>query len=236
MRVAIYFTPAEDHPLTRAAAGWLGRDAFSGRRFAFEPAGGFGASEVMALTEAPRRYGFHATLKPPFWLAAGRTLEELAAATADFCRGMEPITVEAPRIAALGDFFAIVPGGDSGHLRNFAAEVVQHFDRFRAPPSAEEIERRRVDRLTAPQQAYLKRWGYPYVFDEFRFHMTLTGEVPEADAATAAAVLESRFAECLAEPLVVDSLALFVEPSPPGEFVIHRRVAFNTVREQAGAA
>src|SRR5438445_432365 len=33
--------------------------------------------------------------------------------------------------------------------------------------------------LSARQAELLARWGYPYVHDEFRFHMTLTGPIAD---------------------------------------------------------
>ena len=33
--------------------------------------------------------------------------------------------------------------------------------------------------LTSRQQTYLDLWGYPYVLEEFRFHMTLTDTLPK---------------------------------------------------------
>ena len=48
---------------------------------------------------------------------------------------------------------------------------------FARPPGAAELERRRKAGLSAAQEKMLLRWGYPYVLDEFRFHLTLTGRL-----------------------------------------------------------
>jgi hypothetical protein len=63
-RYAIYYSPNADTLFHRLASEWLGRDAWSGDAQR-QPA----IADIPALTEEPRRYGFHATLKAPFHLA-----------------------------------------------------------------------------------------------------------------------------------------------------------------------
>ncbi len=74
--------------------------------------------------------------------------------------------------------------------------------------------------MTERQRNYLAVWGYPYVFEEFRFHMTLTGPVPESRQDEIATLLTARFAPFIGRPLSVDRLCLFIEPSPPGDFTV----------------
>lgn len=236
MRAAIFFTPPPDHPLTAAAAGWLGRDAWSDAELPQDSVRGFGMGEIRDLTAFPRRYGFHATLKPPFRLVGGRMIEELDRALETFSRGLVPIRIRALRIERIGNFFALTPSAPIEALDTLAADVVQYFDPFRAPPSAEEIERRRPEHLTASQREHLRRWGYPYVFRDFRFHMTLTGEVPEPHWHRMGWVLEERFGPLIKEPLVIDSLSLFVEPAPPGDFVVRLTAAMSRSPQPVGVA
>lgn len=224
MRVAVFFTPPPEHPLTRAAALWLGRDAFSGETFPPPADGGMPAEEIAALTAEPRRYGFHATLKPPFRLADGCRLEDVDAALETAAASLSQVDLGRPAIAEIGSFFAMTPATESNAIGELAAEIVRRFDVFRAPPTAEEIARRRPERLSQRQRDYLMQWGYPYVLDDFRFHMTLTGPVAERRRAAVRRILEDRFRPLVA-PVVVDSLALFVEPSPPGDFIVRKRVA-----------
>src|SRR5262249_54746601 len=54
---------------------------------------------------------------------------------------------------------------------------VTAFDNFRSPVTPEERRRRLGAGLTNRQIENLDRWGYPYVLEDFRFHMTLTGPV-----------------------------------------------------------
>ena len=220
MRAAVYFAPPADHPLSRLAAAWLGRDAWTGARLDRGPVSEFDEATLDALTAEPRRYGFHATLKPPFRLAEGHRLSALRAALHGCCRYSPPVTIAALRLDQIGPFFALVPEGDPGRLNGLSELVISVLDPFRAPPTPEEVARRRPERLTARQLKHLTRWGYPYVFDEFRFHMTLTGPVPEEHAELMEATLHDRFASFIGQPLAVDRLCLFIELDPPGDFVV----------------
>jgi putative phosphonate metabolism protein len=221
MRAALYYAPPPDHPLSRCAARWLGRDAWSGADLAWGACDGFDPDALDTLTAEPRRYGFHATLKPPFRLAEGCSFDGLRSSLATFGGDRRAVVIPELALERIGAFFALTPGGgDPADLQALAADAVRAFDAFRAPPTAGEIERRRPERLTLRQRENLAAWGYPYVFDEFRFHMTLTGPVPEAQCAAMDAVLRARFADFIGRPLVVDTLCLFVEPVSPGDFVV----------------
>ena len=220
VRVAVFFTPPAHHPLTATAANWLMRDAFSGESFAAMAGDGFDAEALTVLTAEPRRYGFHATMKPPFRLAGGTSLADAETLLAEFCREALPCSLPMPRIATLGPFFALVPGAPAGEVDDLAARVVKAFDPLRAPPDAAELERRRRSGLTPSQEANLSAWGYPYVLNEFRFHMTLTGPVPIEQQPAMAELLRRRF-EPLPQTLAIESLALFVEDEPGHSFRVH---------------
>jgi hypothetical protein len=47
--------------------------------------------------------------------------------------------------------------------------------------------------LTEGQIRNLERWGHPYVFDDFRFHMTLTGPIAADRRPAIVAMLQARF-------------------------------------------
>lgn len=220
MRYAIYFTPAHSDPLARAAARWLGRDAFTGASVEQQAVDPMSAAEIAFHTAAARRYGFHATLKAPFTLADGADENALIGALDRFASRAQPVTL--PRIAArqLDGFFALVPQDGSEALRALAGDVVRQFEPFRAPLGEAELARRNPDSLSPMQLKYLHQWGYPYVFDEFRFHMTLTGRVGAHEAAKVAGAIGAFFGPLLDEPLEIASLALFVEPEPGAPFTI----------------
>jgi putative phosphonate metabolism protein len=235
MRLAVFFTPPPEHPLTRAAAHWLGRDAFSGEEFPPPDCEGLTVDEIATMTAEPRRYGFHATLRPPFSLAEGYSLEDVDTTLETMADVLAPVDLGRLAINEIGAFFALTSGGPSNAIDDLAGAVVRRFDRLRAPPTADEIARRRPERLSARQRDNLRTWGYPYVFSDFRFHMTLTGPVPKERKAAMRNILEERFAPLLELPIVVDGLALFVEPAPSGDFIVRRRIALRRTRSPMAA-
>lgn len=213
MRVAIYFTPPRDHPLTRAASIWLGRDAFTGEELSTN-------TGMRAITAEARRYGFHATMKAPFRLAQGRSQEELDRALANFCRRGVGTEIPVLGLARLGRFFALVSEGPSEGVDALAANVVRAFEPFRAPLTEAEMVQRRSASLSPAQTDHLAHWGYPYVFGEFRFHMTLTGPVPPREHEAVEAALRARFDAFIGMSLAVDGLALFIQSAADEAFVV----------------
>ncbi|MBL8584970.1 MAG: DUF1045 domain-containing protein [Rhizobiaceae bacterium] len=223
MRYAIYYTPAPTDTITRLAAGWLGRDAFGGGAIEPQPVGPLHAAEIAFHAAPARRYGFHATLKAPFALAQGHNEAMLETALAEFAAEAEPVAIPNLALHQMDGFFALVPEKPVAALNLLANEVVSEFDRFRAPLTEAEIERRNPDQLSPAQFRYLCQWGYPYVFDAFRFHMTLTGRVGREDSPRVRAALEELFAGVVGHPLAVDALALFAETEAGAPFVVRSR-------------
>ena len=220
MRYAIYFTPGQNDPLTRIAASWLGRDPFTSAQPPAPAVTQLTPAEIAYHTASARRYGFHATLKAPFLLADNTTEAELDSAVARFAAAADPIFLSRLTPARIDGFLALVPGSPAPDLDRFAGEVVTVFDRFRAQLSEAEIKRRNPDVLSPDEFRNLLQWGYPYVFESFRFHMTLTGRVGDPDLPRVRAALDEVFAQTLQRPTTVDGLALFVEPDPGAPFVV----------------
>jgi len=224
-RHALYFAPAAHHPLWAAGCRWLGRDAASGA----VDGGGL-------HREAPRRYGFHATLKPPFALRDGASRSQLLAALARFVDERSPFVMPALQVATLGDFIALRPvdahaTAPGQPLRRLADDCVRRFDEFRRPASAQEVARRLEAGLDEAQRANVARWGYAHVLEHWRFHMTLTDALPRdaqgerlRDDLLQAARRD--FAAALALPLRCDGVALFVEDAPGADFRLVRRFEF----------
>jgi len=235
MRYAIYFTPGQSHPLAQAAARWLGRDAFSGETMTPPSVASLSPQEIAYHTASARRYGFHATLKAPFHLAEKQTEEALCDALAHYADTLDPIRLDSLVPARIDGFLALVPGAPSPELQDFAGDVVRHFDRFRAPLSDAEIARRNPDALKPQEFRNLCQWGYPYVFESFRFHMTLTGRVDAVDLPRVRAAVDEHFAPVLAGPAFVDALALFVEPEPGAPFVVKSWHVLSTRRDRKTA-
>jgi putative phosphonate metabolism protein len=221
LRYAIYYAPERDDPLWAAGCAWLGRDPETGARIEPPP-------EAEGLIDHAARYGFHATFKPPFALAEGASPEDLIAALARFAAGRRAEAMPGLSVQALDGFLALRPEGGDGALRALADACVETFDALRRPPSSAELTMRRAGGLTPAEDANLQRWGYPYVFDAYRFHMTLTARLDDGARARLEAALQARFEAALAGPRRLASIALFAEPVAGGPFNLLRRFAFAT--------
>jgi len=225
-RWAVYLAPPRGSVLETLANHWLGRD-LQGQPLARPAVPGFSSARLEEVTRAPRHYGFHATLKPPFALAEGTDEGRLRATAADFAAARVPFRAPPLTVAAIGSFLALVPSADAPALGVLAADCVRAFDHLRAPPLPEETAKRRQAALTPRQEAYLERWGYPYVLEEFRFHMTLTGPMPDAEErATLRAALAEMMAPACAEPLTVDAIALYAQAHRAAPFALRETLLF----------
>jgi len=225
MRYAVYYTPSEDDPLTRRAGAWLGRDAFSGARLARPELPGLEGLDLDSLTEDPRFYGFHATLKAPFELAPEAHEETLLAFAERFAARQAPFEAAiAP--ASLGRFLAFRLTEPSPGMQALHDACVRAFDPFRAPLGASDIARRRKASLTAEQDAKVLAWGYPYVFDDFRFHMSLTGSISDPPTAERLlAALQDHFAD-LSGPHRFGGVAVFRQDHRAQSFRVLARFDF----------
>ena len=182
-RYAIYFAPPAASPLARFGAAWLGRDAETGAHLARPAMEGFSDERLACITAAPRGYGFHATLAPPMRLAEGCAPDALDEALVSFAASREPFQSPPLRLAALDGFLALVLADASAPMQALEDDIIRTFHRFRAPPTPAEYIRREAGTHTPRQEELLRQWGYPFVLDEFRFHMTLTCELDQGRAA-----------------------------------------------------
>jgi putative phosphonate metabolism protein len=219
-RYAIYHAAARGGALDRFGAHLLGYDAWSGEDLAFPDSISQAVPDWRDLTHDPRKYGFHATLKPPMALADRKTEAEVLAACKSFAETPRPIPVIIPVVDSISGFIAVVPSKPSAELEQFAADCISAFEPFRAPLTAEERARRHPSKLTSRQREYLDRFGYPYVMEEFRFHMTLTGRLGSERGASVLTVLRQCFAAIKLERLAVDGIALFRQNDAASRFKI----------------
>ena len=221
-RFAVYAAP-EPGPLADFAASWLGWDAARGVEVAHPALPGL-PRPVDEITATPRKYGFHGTLKPPFRLAPGSTREALEADLAALVTRTSPVTLDGLSLTRLGGFLALTPDGDTSALAALAAACVRDLDCHRAPPSEDELARRRASGLSPEQEENLARWGYPYVMDDFRFHLTLSGRLPRPEADALRDILAPHLAPLIPRPFPIRDLCLFGE-APDGRFHILSRHA-----------
>ena len=203
-RFAIYYVPPNG-PLADFGASWLGWDVVQGCETR-QPS----LSGLRDITMTPRKYGFHGTLKPPFRLAADTDLDGLHNAVTQMAEACAPAQSDGLALTALGRFLALIPVGNSASIARVAATCVEALDAFRAPPGEVELERRRKGRLSGRQEALLQRWGYPYVMEEFRFHLTLTGRLPVDEIDQWMDITQAHLPP-LPRPFVMDEVALVGE-------------------------
>lgn len=224
-RFAIYYAPDPASGFWQRASAWLGRDAATDAARVQPAVPGIAPTDFAAVTADPRHYGFHATLKAPFALRPGRSeqelttmLDEFAAATSAFASAIAP--------RELGRFVAFRPERPCSAIQELHEAAVCAFEPFRAPLGPDDLARRRKAGLTELQDQLMCEWGYPYVFDQFRFHMTLTNGVgdPVLRAGLLAAATDHFQADT--GPHAFDSVSLFRQEAPGTPFVIAARAHF----------
>ncbi|MDQ0138573.1 DUF1045 domain-containing protein [Cupriavidus necator] len=231
-RYAIYLTPSG--PLRTFGNQWLGRDADTGT--ALSPPGELAAAPADWVRE-PARYGLHATLKPPFRLAAGANGAMVDATARELARRQAPFDTPLALRALRGFVAWGLADGGSPPMQALADACVLAFEPLRAPPSAQELARRTPHRLTEEERRMLDAWGYPYVFGTFVFHITLTGMLDAASQRAALARLEAASGQLLQAPLQVDRISVFVQPAAGEDFVVGRHYGFDgSTADGAGAA
>lgn len=221
-RYAIYYTPPPFSPLARFGAGVLGYDCFEGADVPHEAIEGIDAPLLKLMTVEPRRYGFHATIVAPFHLNH-RAEGDLVAAAEDHAARTWPVPVGALVMTLIKSFVVLVPGEDCPAVSLFAAECLKTFHPFCAPLTASDRERRMVAGLTAAQTELLDRWGYPYVLDQYRFHMTLAGPVPEDQRAKIRDLLWKAYRERASSVAEIDAISVMRQDEPGARFRVLRR-------------
>jgi putative phosphonate metabolism protein len=219
-RYAIYYAAERGSVLDRFGAQLLGYDAWAAEDLPFPDGITDTVRDWREMTSDPRKYGFHATLKAPFSLRPGKTEQQLVAACAAFARQPRTPAVFRPVVDSISAFIAVIAAERCDELERFAADCVTAFDGFRAPLTAQDRARRNPDRLTQRQRDYLDRWGYPYVMEEFRFHMTLTGRLHEPRRSPVLRMLRERFGATAIDSLAIDRIALFRQHTLEARFRI----------------
>src|SRR5258707_1798120 len=221
-RYAIYFSPDQESALGIFGRQGLGYDADAGEPIEQPGLAPLSRQRLAEIPAEPRRYGFHATLKPAFALAEGRGVEELSVAMEAFAAQRHSVLAPPLTLASLSGFWALVSLRHCGTVDRLAEDCVRWFDAFRAPPSIDELSRRRSAGLSEAEDALLVRWGYPYVMEAFRFHLTLTQRLDPAEGARLAGELSSMVAPLCREAVNIDAIGLFHQPTPQANFRLVR--------------
>ena len=226
-RFAIYYAPPAASPWWRAGCQWLSRDPETGAALTppVVPALAERSLDVPALSRAPRRYGWHGTWVAPARAAEGISFDAIVEHARTWAGRQHPFDL-AVEVAALERFVAIRPATTDGAtaMRALAADALRAFAPLRAQPSEADRRRRLGASLTARQRELLDQWGYPYVLDEFRFHMTLSDAIEADERQALIDWWRARLVDL--GPLPIDGAALYVEPCPGEPFVLAERLPF----------
>ena len=205
-RYAIYFAPRESTSLAEFSQHWLGGEGDAINPFVIKP----------------RRYGFHATLKAPMRLAENMSFEKLCEQVDILSKKRAPVSLGFLKISQLGNFLALVPERSRVHgLNKLAWKCVRFLDPLRAPMTHKQIAQRK--NLKHLEQENFDQWGYPYVGNQFRFHMTLTNDLSKPELVQARSQLDDCIGNSLIEPVTIDSLCIFGDPGNGRQFELLER-------------
>ncbi len=222
-RYAVYYAPEPASDLAAFGNTWLGRDPANGRTIDRPDVIGLAAGEAVAITVSPSRYGFHGTLKPPFALKHGRTRDQLEQAIAQYCADAPSVTCGPLMLKSIGRFIALAPTEPTDELGNLASGLVMALDDFRQPESESAMNKRRASGLSMRQEEYLVRWGYPYVMEEFRFHLTLSDKLDPDRMMRVRDGLAPLVSPLCKTPFRVTGVCLFGDPGDGRSFDLLRR-------------
>lgn len=216
-RYAVYFTPPSQSALWRFGSDVIGYDAYAGA----EPESSVPPPLASVLLPSdvsdPRRYGFHATLRAPFELADGCDRKQLLAHAAAFATRQAAVSIGALQPRNMRGFVALVCRDTAPGVSELASACVRDFEPLRAQLSSADRARRLEANLTRRQLSYLDAWGYPYVLDDFLFHMTLTGRIAEPQADAVLAAIAALYSPVDA-PVSIDAISVLEQPNRDGRF------------------
>jgi hypothetical protein len=218
MRAAIYWAPKQNDSLWSLGSRWLGRDAATGATLK-QP----DVLNIVELTSTARLYGFHCTLRSPMRLAT--SLDEFCATAEHIAQATRPFTLPPLEPRDFGGFLDLGLTAPCPEMRALADLCVRETDRHRAPLAPAEAARRRAPGLSRRQEAMLRRWGYPYVMDDWFFHTTLTRRLNSVERDAVVPRVERHFGAALMIPRLVEEICVFTQNE--GEFLVAGRFALS---------
>ena len=189
-------------------AGW---DCRKGQYISSENAFSEPLADREYFTKKPRKYGLHATLKAPFRLQTTQNEPALRSAFHGFCNHQKPAASGNLTLSEQGGFISLRPQRQSAALFELGKNCLEAFDPFRAPLDQNDLNRRRNARLSPRQNDFLHQWGYPYVLQEFQFHITLSSRLSILQREKIIPALKNLLAHELDCPFIIAHLALMGE-------------------------
>ncbi|HUA79524.1 MAG TPA: DUF1045 domain-containing protein [Dyella sp.] len=211
MRYAVYFCPADGSALDALGREWLSAEYLPD----------IATDRLRALTVNVRRYGWHATLCAPFALAESASYDALRREVAAIAQRTSVIDLPL-HLDKLASFLALRPAADEQIVQTLAERCVRQLNALRAP-NTETAWQRRAPYLDGVELALFRQFGYPYVLDRYRFHMTVSAPADDTEERS----IREWFAPSLATGLAarIDALALCCEKAPDQPFELIERIA-----------
>lgn len=227
-RYAVYFSPEQGSDLDLFGKCWVGRCVETGQPIAQPSLRALSRADLHAMTTSPRHYGFHGTIVPPFPLAHPYGSEQLVEHAINFAKARRPFELEPLNVREIGNFIALVPAGQE-RIAKLAEDCLYSFADFREQPTLAEMERRRSKGLTPAQERLLARWGYPFVLEEYRFHLTLTDSIRDKRGRRKVLKhLSDYTTPLLRQPCAVSELCLFHQKDISSPFMLIHRLPFGS--------
>jgi len=231
-RYAIYYTPPRKSLLESAGALWLGRTAHRYGQIPKEIPEGFFKQEYYQIIESPRWYGFHGTIRAPFELAENCTPEQFTKDVTRICADHVPFAFSGLAVSCFGGFLALTPTAGYLELVKLHSDLVRKLDGLRAPLASFDLKRHLDKKLSERQERLLRRFGYPFVLEEYRFHMTLTGTIDDRVRRAYKDKLEHILNPYLNQPVPVNEVTIYMQPDRKTPFVEYARVPLTGVSEE----
>jgi len=219
-RYAIYYVAAPGTDIDRFGAQLLGYDAYTGRKRALSGRHYADRAGLARSDEGATKIWFSCHAEGAAVTRAWQTEPQLLAACEAFAGKPRPIPVITPVVGSISGFVAVVPAALSPELERLAADCTREFGSFRAQLTPKDRARRNPSDLTPRQREYLDRWGYPYVMEEFRFHMTLTGRLNAERRGPILTMLRNGFSAIGLKTLAIDRIAVFRQENAESRFRI----------------
>jgi 2'-5' RNA ligase len=204
MRYAVYFCPAAGSGLDAFGREWLATAAVPG----------IAPAALQSLLADVRRYGWHATLRAPFALADTASYDDLRRNVVEMAQQHDAFALRL-RLDQLAGFLALRPADDETAINALAERCVRALNALRAPLSDAMLQRRAAG-LDDVELHLLNQYGYPYVLERYRFHLTLSAPASHPEEQALRAWLSSKMATLPAAQ--VDALTICRESAPGKDF------------------
>lgn len=224
-RYALYFAPKSDSPLYEFGTRVLGRNEIEASQH-------YNASELIKqnapakillerLTAPAAYYGFHATLKAPFSLRDEFTFSDLRRKVELLAQKTDCVSLAGLEPRLYRGFVALCFEQQSADVAKLAEICVRELEPYRAALTEEEMQARKESQnLNAEQLKLLRVYGYPFVLNNFDFHMTLSGKLCSGEDSRAFMLwIEPLYKRLINRTPMLDQLTLWHQPARNLPFV-----------------